>query len=223
MPSNDAQASQAKWGRYQRRQYVINPTFQWKYITSLAVAAFILCSALSLALYGVLHQQARLRAINPEGSAAAVGAVILGFGIVFGMISAVGLGVWSLFITHRICGPLFVLSRYFEELATGCIPKPRPLRRKDEFKDLYAAFKKATDSLRAQRRSELAVLTEMEAEVESAARGDSEACRKALESVAMQLGDLRKLAAKSLGESVVDAPCTAAPAIGAAQTPVAVG
>ena len=183
----------------------------------------MISSAISSALYSLLHHQARMRVMEPETYTGETTLVILLFGLGFAAVTAAGVGVWWIIVTHRICGPLFVLSRYFEELATGRVPRPRPLRQKDEFKEVYAGFKKATDSLRAQRQSELAVLTEMEAEAESAMGGNAEACKNALESVAMQLGDLRKVAAESLGESADDGPCTAATGIAAAQTPVAVG
>lgn len=210
--------------QWSRKQRVINPSFQWKYTLTLALTAFVVCSAMSLALYGVLHQQARMRATNPESAPAAVATVILCFGAGFGLVSAIALGIWSIFVTHRICGPLFVLSGYFTELGTGRIPKPRPLRKKDEFKDLYATFKKTTESLRSQRESELAALTQAEAIAHSVADGDLEACQHALESIANRLAELRKQAMESLGEEFV-ANSTTSPdkKVEAAPSPVGVG
>lgn len=51
-------------------------------------------------------------------------------------------------ITHRISGPVFVMSRYFREIIDGNIPDIRPLREKDELKSFYALFKELVETLR---------------------------------------------------------------------------
>ncbi|MFQ5494920.1 MAG: hypothetical protein ACE5EX_06025, partial [Phycisphaerae bacterium] len=196
MASNDTGTGEQKQGRAnRRRQYVVNAAFQWKYTITLAITVFVLSSVLSTVLYGVLHQRARMRAMNPEGYVAEVGSVILLFGIGFALVAALGLGVWSFFMTHRICGPLFVLHRYIEELCAGPIPTPRNLRRKDEFKDIYASFTTATETLRRRKESELAVLTEAEATLQSAMGADAATCGPAIATVAGQLEELRRRAA----------------------------
>jgi hypothetical protein len=40
-------------------------------------------------------------------------------------------------ITHRISGPIYVMSNYFKDIIAGKIHKPRPLRDKDELKEFY--------------------------------------------------------------------------------------
>ena len=49
-------------------------------------------------------------------------------------------------MTHRIGGPLYVLQKQFEELCQGRIPKPRRLRKRDEFKELFATYKEFVGS-----------------------------------------------------------------------------
>jgi len=51
-------------------------------------------------------------------------------------------------ITHRISGPVFVMSRYFREIIDGNIPDIRPLREKDELKSFYSLFKELAETLR---------------------------------------------------------------------------
>lgn len=42
-----------------------------------------------------------------------------------------------IFITHRISGPVYVMTRYLQEIRKGKIPQFRPLRKKDEMQDFY--------------------------------------------------------------------------------------
>ena len=51
-------------------------------------------------------------------------------------------------ITHRISGPVYVMSNYFRDIIDGKLPDPRPLREKDELKDFYALFKELVYSLK---------------------------------------------------------------------------
>lgn len=50
-------------------------------------------------------------------------------------------------ITHRISGPVYVMSNYFRDIIDGKLPDPRPLREKDELKDFYELFKELVYSL----------------------------------------------------------------------------
>ena len=209
--------------RHRRRKYIINAAFQWKYTITIALTVFLMCSIMSSALYGILHQQARLRMMNPETYTASVAPVVMLFALLFSAVSAGALGFWCVIATHRICGPLFVLERYLVELSSGRIPKPRALRRKDEFKGLYASFSNAIGTLKATRQKELALLSQARQVVESALEGDDEARREALTSVSTHLDLLHKEAAEALGGDGDDGPSvqTAAPRP-AKKTPVAV-
>lgn len=42
--------------------------------------------------------------------------------------------------THRISGPIYVMSKYMRDIIDGNYPVPRPLRDKDQLKDFYATF-----------------------------------------------------------------------------------
>ena len=159
-----------------RRQYIVNPALQWKFAPWLMAAVFAVCSVLGILLFGVLERHVRWRILNPEASH--IGQVIsdiMIFALVFSAIAAAGLGFWSLFITHRFCGPLSVMGHWLTELTNGRWPTRRPLRKKDEFKDLYDLFWHAIDSLKIRRRSELAALTQILETVKTAADADDEA------------------------------------------------
>jgi hypothetical protein len=50
--------------------------------------------------------------------------------------------------THRISGPIYVMSNYIKELLNGKYPNPRALRDKDELKDFYELFKELVSQIK---------------------------------------------------------------------------
>lgn len=52
--------------------------------------------------------------------------------------------------THRIAGPIFVMSMYLRQMIDGKIPENlRPLRKKDEFKEFYSLFCAMVETMRS--------------------------------------------------------------------------
>lgn len=135
-----------------RRNLIINAKFQIKYAVTIMLGVFIGSSLMSFFLYGLLYQQARQRLLHlaPTNVLENTYAIIL-FAAAFSLLMAVALGAWSVIMTHRIGGPLYVLQKQLEELAQGRIPKPRRLRKHDEFKDLFSTFKNFVGSYASQR------------------------------------------------------------------------
>jgi nitrogen fixation/metabolism regulation signal transduction histidine kinase len=64
------------------------------------------------------------------------------------IIQGIVLFVMIIKITHRISGPIYVMSNYFKEIIAGNLPVPRPLRDKDELKEFYNLFVILVDSLK---------------------------------------------------------------------------
>jgi len=50
--------------------------------------------------------------------------------------------------THRISGPIYVLSKHMNEIINGQYPDIRPLRKEDELKKLYELFRQMVESLK---------------------------------------------------------------------------
>jgi len=51
-------------------------------------------------------------------------------------------------ITHRISGPIYVMSNYIKDIINGGLPDPRPLREKDELKKFYSLFIELVNSIK---------------------------------------------------------------------------
>jgi len=185
---------------YQRKQYLINPGFQWKVAGTIAVAVFLFSILISVTLYGTLHQQARMRAADPMAYVAPVTSIMVCFAMGFAAITAGGVGLWSILMTHRICGPMFVMKRYLLEVAEGRIPSLRPLRKRDEFKDLYEAFDKAISSLRTNRQRELMQLNTALEAARQVQGADADTMQQNLETVMERIEWLRSRTQESLTE-----------------------
>ena len=52
-----------------------------------------------------------------------------------------------IFFSHKISGPIHVMTNYLKEIRGGKRPKFRPLRKNDELKDFYDEFRSAIDHL----------------------------------------------------------------------------
>lgn len=50
--------------------------------------------------------------------------------------------------THRISGPVYVMSNYMKDIIDGKFPELRPLRDKDELKGFYSIFKEMIQVLK---------------------------------------------------------------------------
>ena len=188
--------------RNRRRKYIINPAFQWKYAGAITLSVFAVSALISTVLYGVLHHQARLRFMHPETYQGEVSQVILFSALALAALTAAGVGVWWIVLTHRFCGPLTVMGRWLAELGSGRFPHLRPLRQKDEFREFYAILAKTVDSLKTTKQEELAAFTEALEAVRVASDGDEQVLRGAMGALATRLQTWRRDAADTLGVPV---------------------
>ncbi len=198
---------------HRRRQYIVNPAFQWKYVATGAVAVFMVACVISLVQFTMLHQQARMRAMNPTTYTADVGTAVLCFAGAFALLTAGAVGLWSVVLTHRVCGPLFMMERHLVELSKGRIPTMRPLRRKDEFKDFHATLNRTFATLKTNKERELEAATKALSNVTSAINTNDATRKDALCSVARNLESLCNAAREALGDverATLDTPETPA-------------
>ncbi len=78
--------------------------------------------------------------------------VIAGLGMVF------ALSFYLIVLTHKVAGPLFKVSKYFDEMAEGRLSQVWPLRKGDQLRDFYEKFKDMHDTLRARQSADIAAL-----------------------------------------------------------------
>jgi methyl-accepting chemotaxis protein len=59
------------------------------------------------------------------------------------------LSMYLVVMTHRVAGPLFKISMYFDRMAEGRLGKVTPLREGDLLQDFFATFKAMHESVRS--------------------------------------------------------------------------
>ncbi|HZH04719.1 MAG TPA: signal protein [Myxococcaceae bacterium] len=135
-----------------RKTFLVDRGFQLKYAGALAGVG----GGISL-VFGammIVSQAEALRplraALPPEAGALLVHlqATQLWLTAATALLMAVALGLFGVLLTHRVAGPVYVMSRYVAVLARGRYPSMRPLRRGDELKAFFDRFREAVDALR---------------------------------------------------------------------------
>jgi len=82
------------------------------------------------------------------------GLLLVMFGVGIGMV--IVLSLYLVVMTHKVAGPLFKVSKYFDEMAVGKMSEVYPLRKGDQLKDFYDSFKEMHDTIRARHTAEVA-------------------------------------------------------------------
>jgi hypothetical protein len=161
-PENVA-AAPARMGR---RTYVVDRSFQLKYTLLLALTGAIISAVFGCLMYAA-HLEARrtleayrdvvpsmwLKVQLAQGETTMLWLVA---GVTVMMAAA--LALFGVFLTHRVAGPVYVMSGYMSALARGRFPKMRPLRKRDELKDFFDRFQGAVEMLKKREADEVALL-----------------------------------------------------------------
>jgi hypothetical protein len=143
-----------------RRLYLVDRSFQLKYILQLMAWGVVLALLLGLWTYQA-HQQAVETVVrDPEQRALLEGAnrelvwALCGIGA----LSAAALGLLGFVMTHRVAGPIYVMSHILSRLAEGRYPARRGLRRKDELRGFYAQLLGVVEMMKERDANHLAEL-----------------------------------------------------------------
>lgn len=156
---------------YKRKQYFIKKNFQFKFILKFCLIILI-GTILSMGLLFLFShdtltssfQQSRL--VIKNTSLAILPTLIYTTLITFGLITLATIVV-TLFVSHKIAGPLFRFEKDLKEIEKGDLTKSIKLREKDQTTDLADSLNKMTASLHEK---VLNVRTGVEKLIESASR-----------------------------------------------------
>ena len=139
---------------HHRRTYLVDRGFQLRYALVLALAGAALALFCGLWLHQAHTQATELLPLDAEARALVersdrqlIGALVAIAGLM-----ALALGVLGVVITHRVAGPVLVLTRHVASLGRGEIPHVRPLRRGDELQGLFRLLTEGTEALRDRER-----------------------------------------------------------------------
>jgi signal transduction histidine kinase len=180
--------------QYKRRLIpIVDRAFQFRYTAIIVGVAAVTSTVLGVFLlraYFAMNEMIELQQVISEqlGEKLRTDDTANVFTIIVGALvgEVVVLGLLGLLITHRVCGPIFVVTRHLQTMAEGRLPTLRPLRAGDEFATLFETLKNLVDTTRARDREEQ---QQLEAVV-AAARGG--ALRPEDIAVLQRLADARK-------------------------------
>ncbi|PTL78993.1 signal protein [Vitiosangium sp. GDMCC 1.1324] len=142
-----------------RRKYLLDTGFQLRYMLRLAALG-----GGGVMLVGVLAYRAHRAAVEGGASpeALAVGGETMLWLTGLGALLFAGLmALFGLVLTHRVAGPVHVMSLYIATLAAGRYPRMRPLRKKDELRGFFDRFSEAVDRIRERETEEVRLLSEV--------------------------------------------------------------
>lgn len=134
----------------QRRKFIVKRRLQYSLLVlSLSYALFFMFSLAALLFIPSSIQLHRLEPLSPEASQLAAGLLFLHSNywlVVFLPLAVIALH--SIFISHKVAGPLYRFNRIFEALEQGSLPKPAKLRKGDYLQSEMDQINRMVVSLR---------------------------------------------------------------------------
>lgn len=134
--------------KFNRKKYLINREVQLKYVL-LTVAMLVFYTLFLLAAIFVPQMREFAAATSLAGKAAEAG-VILELHRTFwpAALAVIALfGAGSVFLTHKIVGPLFSIDRTIREMAAGNLTVRAHIRQGDELQEFHHNFNAMADNL----------------------------------------------------------------------------
>ncbi len=171
------------------RNLVLDRPFQFKYTLAVVLITVALTAGMGAFVYQAQREASRITLMVDEDMAEIIGPelakedrkVLWALGL-FLLLETVTLGVLGVVVTHHIVGPAGYLTRLVRQVANGKLPKARPIRKGDEFRDLAGALADMLDRLRQQETEDLNRL-EMLADCLERGDGGCEEARAWLEQI----------------------------------------
>lgn len=171
--------------RYKRhiRNYLIDKRLQLRYVAVVAVISALL----ALGLGYLLNRQETYASetiiesmsgmddfLGPEVKSEIVASLRSQDQSQMAIMLVVGLGLlvvlsgYLVIMTHKVAGPLYKVSYYFDRMREGKLPRVTALRRGDQLRDFFQKFHDMDDALRRRAEAEIALYERFLAEVDKA-------------------------------------------------------
>jgi methyl-accepting chemotaxis protein len=181
--------SPAPRSKHQRKlsNYLIDKNLQLRYILLVTLLSAVISGALGYMIYdqsrlasesierdlqvltvGDTSRQEFTSILAGKDQALIYEMVGLGLGLV------VILSAYLVIMTHKVAGPLFKVSSYFEQMSEGRLGVVTPLRRGDMLQDFFGDFKSMHESLRGRAQADVAAMEHAVAALRDA-RGQADA------------------------------------------------
>jgi hypothetical protein len=156
---------------------IVDRRFQFKYTVLIVLIAALVSTLLGYLLLRAYQEMNAIIQISEEigerlNADDARFVFQLSIGFLVGEVFI--LGIMGLLITHRVCGPIFVVQRHLATMLDGTYPNVRSLRAGDEFRDMFQNFSDVVDELRKRDQDEHERLKSVLATAQAKGLGDAE-------------------------------------------------
>lgn len=135
------------------KNYLINPSYQLKYVFWITFTGLLLITLYSVLIYRYVHENySLLIELSPMTDDAKnqlyaeLREIVLKAGGI-SLIFLVCCTFFGLLLSHRTAGPMFHFKRVFGEIKSGKLDRRIRLRPKDDFRDVAEAFNEMMDTL----------------------------------------------------------------------------
>ncbi len=147
-------------GPYRRRTLIVDKKLQLRYFALFATTGAVFTAQAGVVTFVI---QRRLDVFRGLVAPDEIGLMVVGEGLIWWYVAAIVLigcfaGILGILVTHRIAGPVFVVSRMMTALTKGHFPLVRNLRKDDDLQNLFASFINLLDSVRGRERAEVELL-----------------------------------------------------------------
>ena len=172
--------------RVRRRTFLIDRKFQLKYTMIIVLVGVVISALLGYFIFRLNTENRDLLGIDAEMMAHVqqIDSYTMYYLVGFVVVMALVLFIWGIFITHRVAGPIFIISRYLRQLGEGDVPHTRPLRKGDELKSFFDTFSGMLNTLKQRNVEEAQLLEKIAGQLRSQGGDGPAEIAKALEELA---------------------------------------
>lgn len=135
---------------YKRKQYIVAPGFQFRYVGLILLLMFLTAALCSYVVYytSMINLGEKLANVYPQGRLVSI-VKIVNFRILVSVLLISPLvAVIGIFLSHRIAGPIYRMEKFLADLAGGNLGSRLTLREKDELTPLANGINFVIDNLR---------------------------------------------------------------------------
>jgi hypothetical protein len=150
---------------------LINRRFQLKYTLIVVFLAVVISTVLGVLLYHRVSENTTLTLDNLRALAAPAEfleqsgralrdrdreVMLLLVASLLGLVLAIT--VLGIYVTHKVAGPLYVMSRYLRDIEAGSLREVRALRKGDDLVEFYEIFQQMLAALQDREKRDIAAL-----------------------------------------------------------------
>jgi methyl-accepting chemotaxis protein len=181
---------------YKRSVFLINRSFQIRfclYVCSWLIALSAVYPVIVYNLFGYLIRYVSLDPFGPplEGILK-TRSEVLWLLVMFQLVFALVTFLISIFISHRIAGPLFKLGRFLDNAGTGNLKDRLTFRKTDHFQDLATRYNEMVDGLRDVIGKNQEKISSAATQIEAAIKSASPDSKRELERALVSLREAQK-------------------------------